>query len=151
MAECSWCKKKLGFLGGCATSFGPLCSECNTLGERAKSGDAEAQKMLMKYLDTTSSYAKAELNKILEVKTETTPQTIPHKDNSASDSQIGVILKALSIIVGILTAIGSVLIMVEADFIIGFAVLLISIISSCLTFGIGEIVCLLTSINNRIK
>ena len=107
--------------------------------------------MLMKYLDTTSSYAKAELTKILEVKPETTPQTIPHKDNSVSDSQIGVILKALSIIMGILTAIGSVLIMVEADFIIGFAVLLISIISSCLIFGIGEIVCLLTSINNRIK
>ena len=67
----------------------------------------------------------------------------------ATSSSVGKAIKVLSIIVLVLSAIGSFVIMGET-FAIGVAALLISILTSLLSYGIGEIVCLLTSINHKL-
>lgn len=68
----------------------------------------------------------------------------------AISSIVGIIIKILSIIVLVFGVIGAFVIMEDSDE-IGMAVLVVSILTGVLTYGIGEIVCLLTSINHKIK
>ena len=67
----------------------------------------------------------------------------------AIGSGVGKAIKVLSVIVIILSVIGSLVIMGES-FVTGMAVLLVSILTGLLAYGIGEIVSLLTSINHKL-
>ena len=72
-----------------------------------------------------------------------------NKASYAADSAVGKAIKALSVIFIILGVIGSLIIMGES-FVTGLAVLLVSLLTGLLAYGIGEIVALLTSINHKL-
>lgn len=72
-----------------------------------------------------------------------------NKASYAVDSAVGKAIKALSVIFIILGVIGSLIIMGES-FATGLAVLLVSLLTGLLAYGIGEIVALLTSINHKL-
>lgn len=72
-----------------------------------------------------------------------------HVDDGSST--VGKIIKTLSIIVLVLSVIGSFVIMGELGAPIGIASLIVSVLDSLLAYGIGEIVCILKEINSKIK
>lgn len=65
-------------------------------------------------------------------------------------STVGKIIKILSIIVLVLSVIGSFVIMGQLGAPIGIASLIMSVLTSLLAYGIGEIVCVLREINSKI-
>jgi len=70
--------------------------------------------------------------------------------SSEVGSTIGSAIKIISMIVMILACIGS-FIMMEESVVLGITVLLLSLLVGLLSYGIGEIVCLLTAIKYKIK
>lgn len=66
-------------------------------------------------------------------------------------STVGKMIKVLAIIVLVLSVIGSFVIMGQLGAPIGIASLIISVLTSLLAYGIGEIVCVLREINAKIK
>lgn len=72
------------------------------------------------------------------------------ESSSSASSTIGTTIKIVSIIVLVLCVIGS-LIVIGESFAIGLAILIMSVLFGLLSFGIGEIICLLQEINARIK
>ncbi|MBD5095984.1 MAG: zinc ribbon domain-containing protein [Lachnospiraceae bacterium] len=66
-------------------------------------------------------------------------------------SIVGKMIKTLSIVVLVLSVIGSFVIMGELGAPIGIASLIVSVLTSLLAYGIGEIICVLREINTKIK
>ena len=66
------------------------------------------------------------------------------------ESIIGKAIKVLSIIILVISVSLAIVLMLK-NFEIGLAALLASLLISILAYGIGEIICLLTSINYRLK
>ena len=66
-------------------------------------------------------------------------------------STVGKMIKVLAIIVLVLSVIGSFVIMGQLGAPIGIASLIVSVLTSLLAYGIGEIVCVLREINDKIK
>ncbi len=67
-----------------------------------------------------------------------------------SSSTVGGLIKVLAIIVLILSAIGSFVLMDSMGVAIGVISLIVSVLSSLLAYGIGEIVCILKEINSKL-
>lgn len=68
----------------------------------------------------------------------------------AASSTVGTAIKIVSIITLVLCVIGS-LVVIGESFSIGLAMLIMSVLFGLLSFGIGEIICLLQEIKARIK
>lgn len=67
MADCVWCKKKLGFWEGNSMAFGTLCKECYELRDQARKGDYDALTALKGYVSTADiGMAKEALLQTLE-------------------------------------------------------------------------------------
>ena len=71
-----------------------------------------------------------------------------HMDDSSST--VGGLIKVLAIIVLILSVIGSFVLMDSMGVAIGVISLIISVLTSLLAYGIGEIVCILKEINSKL-
>lgn len=65
-----------------------------------------------------------------------------------SSSTVGAAIKALSIIVLVLCVIGSFVVIGET-LVVGLAMLIFSVLFCLLSYGVGEIICLLKEIKNR--
>jgi uncharacterized membrane protein YkgB len=72
------------------------------------------------------------------------------ESSSSASSTIGTTIKIVSIIVLVLCVIGS-LVVIGESFAIGLAILIVSVLFGLLSFGIGEIICLLQEIKARIR
>ena len=72
------------------------------------------------------------------------------ESSSSASSTVGTAIKIVSVITLVLCVIGS-LVVIGESFAIGLAILIMSILFGLLSFGIGEIICLLQEINARIK
>ncbi len=80
-----------------------------------------------------------------------TNDSATHTDTpSDSSSKIGAAIKVSSAILLVLCVIGSLIIIAET-LALGIAVLITSVLFCLLTYGIGEIICLLKDINNKLK
>ena len=66
----------------------------------------------------------------------------------SSSSTVGAAIKSLSIIVLILCVIGSLVVMGETA--VGLAMLIMSVLFCLLAYGVGEIICLLKDIKNKL-
>ena len=72
--------------------------------------------------------------------------------DSESTSSIGEAIKTLSAIILVLCVLGALVIMIGMDnLVLGLAILPVSVLSCLLSYGIGEIVCLLKSIDSKLK
>ena len=136
--KCTNCGKELEdgleFCYFCGTSFGD--DEENTKEQEN---------------DNTDLVNEPERQKEFSKKEQTEPETLYNTESIyAEDSTIGKAIKVLSIIILVLSVLGS-FIMMSESFAIGLAVLLVSVLTSLLAYGIGEIVCLLTSINYHLR
>ena len=105
--------------------------------------------------ELNESIGREEVNpKSLETKSQVLSEN--HVENGGNyiddgSSIIGKIIKTLSIIVLVLSAIGSFVIMGELGVPVGIVTLIISVLTSLLVYGIGEIICVLREINSKIK
>ena len=70
--------------------------------------------------------------------------------SSAVSSTVGTTIKIVSVIVLVLCVIGS-LVVIGESFAIGLAMLIVSVLFGLLSYGIGEIVCLLQDIKEKIR
>lgn len=102
-------------------------------------------------IDSTKVADKTEIKKEIPKKETLEVETLYNTESIyAEDSTIGKVIKVLSIIILVLSVIGSFVIISES-FPVGMAILLVSILTSLLAYGIGEIICLLTSINYHLR
>lgn len=105
--------------------------------------------------ELNESVGREEVNpKSIETKTQVLSENyVENGGNYVDDgsSTIGKIIKTLSIIVLVLSVIGSFVIMGELGAPVGIATLIISVLTSLLAYGIGEIICVLREINSKIK
>lgn len=67
-----------------------------------------------------------------------------------NSSTVGAAIKMLSIIVLVLCVIGSFVVIGET-FVVGLAMLIVSILFCLLSYGVGEIICLLKDIKNKME
>ena len=67
-----------------------------------------------------------------------------------SSSTVGATIKMLSIIVLVLCVIGSFVVIGET-FVVGLAMLIVSVLFCLLSYGVGEIICLLKDIKNKME
>lgn len=105
------------------------------LGELFENADAEISDKL-KSLDNQNS------NQTVE------PQSYRYEEDATSG--VGSAIKTVSVIVIIISVIGSFVIMSGAGFPVGAAVLIVSVLTGLLAYGIGEICTLLVKINSKI-
>ena len=82
---------------------------------------------------------------------ETEPKTEPEMTNNESGINIGLCLKAISIISIILSGIGASSIGEKYDTTIGITAFFVSLVFFLFMYGIGEICSLLASINRKLK
>lgn len=78
-----------------------------------------------------------------------TENTVNTNITNSSSSIVGMVIKCLSIIVLVLCVIGS-LVVIGETLAVGLAMLIISLLSCLLAYGIGEIICLLKEIKNKL-
>lgn len=69
--------------------------------------------------------------------------------SSAASSTVGTAIKMVSIIALVLCVIGSIIVIGES-FAIGLAMLIVSVLFGLISYGIGEIICLLREIKEKI-
>ena len=69
--------------------------------------------------------------------------------SKGSSSTVGTAIKSLSIIVLVLCVIGS-LVVIGETLAVGLAMLIMSVLFCLLAYGVGEIICLLKDIKNRL-
>lgn len=67
-----------------------------------------------------------------------------------SSSTVGTAIKGLSIVVLVLCVIGSIVVIGET-LAVGLAMLIMSVLFCLLSYGVGEIICLLKDIKNKLK
>ena len=72
------------------------------------------------------------------------------KTETSSKSSVGSAIKVISVIVIVLSVLGSLLMISSAGFAVGGAALILSLLVGLLSFGIGEICDLLTNINDKL-
>ena len=83
--------------------------------------------------------------------TETTQGTVSVQTPLPNEtSTVGSAIKMLSIVVLFLCVIGSIVVIGET-FVVGLAMLIVSVLFCLLAYGVGEIICLLKDIKNRLK
>ena len=70
--------------------------------------------------------------------------------SNQSSSTVGATIKTLSIIVLVLCVIGSFVVIGET-FVVGLAMLIVSVLFCLLSYGVGEIICLLKDIKNKME
>lgn len=75
---------------------------------------------------------------------------IANNTYEGTTSTVGSAIKGLSIIVLVLCVIGSIIAFNES-IVIGLAILVVSALSCLLSYGIGEIICILKEIKNKLK
>ena len=67
-----------------------------------------------------------------------------------TSSAVGSAIKVLSVIVLVLCVIGSIVAFNESV-VIGLVILIVSVLSCLLSYGVGEIICILKDIKNKLK
>lgn len=70
--------------------------------------------------------------------------------SSSASSTVGTAIKIVSLIVLVLCVIGS-LVVIGESFAIGLAMLIMSVLFGLLSFGVGEIICILREIKEKIS
>ena len=72
------------------------------------------------------------------------------ESSSSASSTVGTAIKIVSLIVLVLCVIGS-LVVIGESFAIGLAMLIMSVLFGLLSFGVGEIICILREIKEKIS
>lgn len=150
---CDKCKKMYtGPSNKCLTCNSDLLVSNYDSDEFEMLNDSEKELQLKKLFGNDAAMSDADKQAYSPKTTESQTYTVTRSDSADSvSSSVGSAIKAVSVIVIILSVIGSFIIMGNAGFAIGAAVLIVSLLTGLLAYGIGEICTLLTRMDYRIK